>query len=183
MDFLVLALGSFYLILPGAAASIIPVLVRKVDFLNYPIDLGRQLDGKPIFGPNKTYRGFLFGVLSAIVVSYLQMLLFASSGFIRDISIIDYSEYSFALLGFLMGFGSLFGDLVKSYFKRRLGIGPGVSWFPWDQLDALFGAILFCSPIVFPPWSAILFLLVLIPVIHIIVKHIGFYMGVNKAKW
>jgi len=183
MDFLLLALGSFYLILPGAAANIIPVLVKKMNFLNYPVDHGRQWNGKPIFGPNKTYRGFFFGILSAIVIAYVQRILFLNYEYFKEISIIDYSAQNFMILGFLIGFGALFGDLVKSFFKRRVGIGPGVSWFPWDQLDSLVGALLFGSLVFVPPWSVVLFLLVLVPLAHIAVKHFGYFIGINKAKW
>ena len=183
MDYLLLALGSIYLILPGAATNIIPVLFRKVDFLSCPVDLGRQWHGKPIFGPNKTFRGFFFGILSTIAVVYVQTVLFLDFEYFREMSIIDYPKYNFIVLGFLIGFGALFGDLVKSFFQRRVGIGPGVSWFPWDQLDSLVGALLFGSLVFVPPWSVVLFLLVLVPLAHIAVKHFGYFIGINKAKW
>jgi CDP-diglyceride synthetase len=48
------------------------------------------------------------------------------------------------------------GDAVKSFFKRRLGITPGKSWFPFDQLDFVLGAILFVSIIKFPGLGAVI---------------------------
>ena len=40
-----------------------------------------------------------------------------------------------------MGFGALTGDAIKSFFKRRVNIPPGVSWFPFDQIDYIIGGI------------------------------------------
>jgi len=42
-----------------------------------------------------------------------------------------------------LGFGALFGDTAKSFFKRQKGIQPGRSWFPFDQVDYIVGGVAF----------------------------------------
>jgi CDP-2,3-bis-(O-geranylgeranyl)-sn-glycerol synthase len=174
---------SIYLLIPGLFANMAPVLFKKVRFLAYQVDFGKKWRGKPIFGSHKTFRGFFFGILSAIIIVYIQKLLFLNIEYFRSISFIPYSEYNTFLLGFLVGFGVLFGDLIESFFKRRANIKPGKPWIPWDQLDCVIGGLLFLFIVYIPPWQVILFLVLAIPVIHILVNHIGYYLGINKSKW
>lgn len=82
-----------------------------------------------------------------------------------------------------MGFGVLFDDLVKSFFKRRRGIAPGAPWFPFDQLDALVGGLLFTSILYRPPRAIIILLLLLVPLLHLVLKYAGYLFGIQKNKW
>ena len=179
---LIFILQCVYLILPGIAANITPVLMRKVPVLETPIDQGRMYKGKPLFGKNKTYRGFVFGVLASIVIVEVQGFLFATA-LGKELSIINYSAFSPALLGFLMGFGTLFGDLVKSFFKRRKNIAPGKRFFPWDQLDSLVGGFVFLAPLFIAPAKVIVFLIFFVPALHVGINHLGFYVGLKETKW
>src|SRR3989338_4143493 len=121
-SFLMLALKSLYLMLPAYFANMAPVIMKKVNFLDYPVDFNKKLGKNPVFGRHKTFRGFVFGVLFAIITAYIQ---FRLAGFdsLRNISILNYDRW--LLIGFLMGFGALIGDLIKSFFKRRISINPG----------------------------------------------------------
>jgi len=38
--------------------------------------------------------------------------------------------------------GALLGDIVESFFKRRMGKERGEDWIPFDQLDFVVGALL-----------------------------------------
>jgi CDP-diglyceride synthetase len=80
---------SFYLMLPIYFANMAPVIVKKINFLKYPIDLGIKFNKKPIFGKNKTFRGLFFGVIFAIIVAFIQFLLFQDPAFQR-ISLFDW---------------------------------------------------------------------------------------------
>ena len=172
-----------YLLLPALIANLAPPLFKKVPFLAYPVDFGLKWKGKPILGPHKTFRGFFFGILVAILVCYVQKVLFSGCDWCRSLSILDYSGMNFLLFGFLMGFGALFGDIVESFLKRRRGIKSGRPWIPWDQLDFVIGSLLFLSIVFIPSWQTILFLIIVVPILHIITNHIGFYLGINKSKW
>ena len=176
-------LTAFYVLIPAAIANMMPVFVRNINFLNIPVDFNKRWrDGKPIFGNHKTYRGFFFGILAAILVVYVQSLLYKYS-FFAQISFFNYNETSFLIIGFLLGFGVLFGDLVKSFFKRRVGIKSGESFFPWDQLDLVIGALVFISFIQIPSLKMIIFYLITGPLFHILFNHLGFWLGIREAKW
>lgn len=170
--------------LPGIFANMTPILVRKHwKFLAYPVDFNRNWrNGKPVLGSHKTWRGLIAGTLAAIVVVAIQKALL-SQEFFEAISILPYQDYSIWLIGFLIGFGVLFGDIVKSFFKRRLKIKPGAKFIPWDQTDAVLGALIFISFVWAPPWSVITTLLGLSFVLHIVIRHLGYYLRINNQKW
>ena len=82
-----------------------------------------------------------------------------------------------------MGFGAITGDLIKSFFKRRLDFKPGARFFPWDQLDFVIGALIFVS-FIFRLNTAIVLTACLISIVpHIIVNHISFYLKFRDTKW
>lgn len=161
-----------------------PVFVKKsFKFLDIPVDMGKKFRGKPILGRNKTIRGLIFGVLVGILVVFIQTVLYNNYSAFRDISIIPYDQYNFVLLGFLMGFGALLGDMVKSFIKRQIGVDPGKRFVPFDQVDFVIGFLLLSSIVFVPPWQVAVFLIVLVPVLHIVINHIGYYIGIQKVKW
>ena len=172
-------LESLWFLLPGILANTIPVLVKNIKFLDYPIDFKKKLNGKRIFGDHKTFRGFFFGILTALLIVYLQKALY-SVEFFRRYSLIDYSSQNIFFLGFLLGFGALFGDSLKSFFKRRLGIKPGDSWFPFDQTDFVFGMILFILPIYVPSLLQIINMFGILLILHLIAVFIGFKLGIRE---
>ena len=178
-------LQCLYFMLPAYLANMAPVFAQKLGVLKFlakPIDGGRMLAGKPIFGEHKTWRGFAVGILVAAATVWLQRFLY-SIPFFQKISLINYLEMHWCLLGFLFGFGALFGDLVKSFFKRRVGVAPGKPWIPFDQLDFVVGALVFIAPIYFPSWSAVIVILIFSPVLHIIVNNVGYFLRIKKTRW
>jgi len=175
-----LILQCFYFILPAYFANMAPVIVKKIDFLKIPIDFNKTMNNKPIFGKKKTFRGLVFGVLFAIVIAYLQFLLYKKNIFV-GISIVDYSNW--LLIGFLMGFGAIFGDLIESFVKRRLEYEPGKPFVPFDQTDFVIGALIFVYPIANLGLNKILIILLLSFVLHIAVNHFAFYTKIREEKW
>ncbi|MBS3137162.1 CDP-2,3-bis-(O-geranylgeranyl)-sn-glycerol synthase [Candidatus Woesearchaeota archaeon] len=176
-----LILKSLYLFIPAAVANIMPVLVKKINFLNYPIDFGKEYKGKRIFGDHKTFRGFFFGILGAMLVVLLQKYLTRYPNF-AELTLIDFSKVNAFLCGFLLGFGVLAGDAIKSFFKRRANIAPGKPWIPFDQLDLLFGALIFTSFVYLPPLKVIIFAFIAGPLLHIGFNLLGYYLGIKKNK-
>ena len=183
IEFLIFCWKGLYYGIPGGLANGAPIFFKKVNFLNYPVDFGKTWRGKPIFGPHKTFRGLFFGILTAVLIIYIQRFLYLKSSYFRSISFPAYPEYSFVLFGFLVGFGILFGDLVESFIKRRLGKEPGKPWFPWDQLDCAVGSVLFLAIIYVPPWQVLVFIFVGVPLVHVICSHICYYAGIKDSKW
>lgn len=178
MEFLMLILASLYFILPAYFANMAPIVFKNFfNFLAKPIDLGKKFRRKRILGDNKTFRGFFVGILAGIFIAYIQFTLNLT------INITDYSNW--LAIGFLLSFGALFGDSVKSFIKRQKGIKPGERFFPWDQLDSIIGSLAFASFFIFPEFrlQAVLLLLVLTPILTIIINHLAFYTGLRKEKW
>jgi len=167
--------------LPAYFANMAPVLVRDYfKALAVPLDFNKKFNGKRVLGSHKTLRGLLSGIVVGIIVAFVQYLLLKIS-FFANISILNYNEW--ACIGFLMGAGALTGDLVKSFFKRRFNIKPGGRWIPFDQLDFVVGALLFISILYVPSVEIIITALILSFLLHIILSHIGYYLGIRKVKW
>ena len=87
-------------------------------------------------------------------------------------------------IGALFGIGAVFGDHVKSFVKRRLGIASGAMWWPFDQLDYVFGALLFVYPVSgWIGWEQFWILITVALVGHLIVNWIGYKIGHRKTWW
>ena len=173
-------LQCVYFMLPAYLANMAPLLARKVRFLDIPVDFNKKWRGNPILGSHKTWRGIFFGIIAGVITAYIQFKL-RNYLFFASISLLDYSNW--AAIGFLLGFGALFGDLVKSFFKRRIGVKPGARFIPWDQIDYTIGALLFISVIFVPSWQMIAALLITNFILHVAANHIGYYLGINDVKW
>ena len=176
-----LVLQILYLMLPAVFANIAPVIVKnRFKKLAFPLDFNKKLNNKPIFGNHKTFRGLVFGVLFSIVIVFIQYTLY-SNNILVDLAIIDYSDWLF--LGFLAGFGTIFGDLMGSFVRRRLNYESGKSFIPLDQLDAVAGALIFIYPFIELSLNKIMIIIALSFVLHITLSHLAFYLKMRKEKW
>ena len=174
-------LQCFYFMLPAYFANMAPVLAKNMfRKMALPIDFNMKLGKYAIFGENKTYRGLVAGVIAAIGVAYVQFFLY-SENILSDFAIVDYSNW--LLIGFLLGFGAMFGDMVKSFVKRRLGLEPGMPFVPFDQLDFVFGALIFVYPVARLSMEKMAIILFISLILHIIINHIAFYTGIRKERW
>lgn len=156
----------------------VPVFVKG----KTPVDLGKKFNNKPLFGSHKTYQGFISAIVAAVIVTFLQTQL-SSIFFFNSISILNYNDINFIAFGFLFGFGAMFGDLIKSFFKRRFNIKPGSRFIPFDQLDFVIGSLLFISLVYIPTPEIIITVLILTFFLHIISNHIGYYLKIRDVRW
>jgi len=148
-----------------------------------PIDLGKNYsDNRRLFGDGKTWRGLIVGILAGVLIGLVQIW---ASG-----------TFSFGMLPqqtllsvTLLAIGALVGDLVKSFFKRRLGKERGSKWPVADQYDLVAGAFLLL--LVFDPaWlfsqvtlAAFICILIITPILHRAVNIIGFLVKVKEVPW
>lgn len=181
MFILVFILKCLWFILPAGFANMVPVLVRRFKILAIPVDFNKHFKGKPIFGQAKTWRGAITGLVLALILFTIQKWLYQFSFFER-ISLIDYNQYSL-LLGFLLGFGAIFGDLLESFLKRRLNIPPGKPWIPFDQIDWVLGALVFSFFVYIPSWPIILTIIFSGFILHLLVNYIGFLLKIKEIKF
>jgi CDP-2,3-bis-(O-geranylgeranyl)-sn-glycerol synthase len=185
MPLLTLMLQCMYFMLPAAFANMAPVMFKNaLKGLNVPIDGGKTIGKKPVFGSHKTIRGFVVGMITAIAIALLQAWL-SGYPFMQGFSVMDYSQgYGFAILfGLLMGFGALFGDLAKSFIKRRIGIDAGKPFIPFDEVDFAIGALAFASIIIDISWDIVAMSIGLAFLFHILVNHAAFYLKIRNEKW
>jgi len=174
-----------YFMLPAYLANMAPIFAQRagiLKFLSKPVDGGRKINGEPIFGENKTWRGFAVGIIVAIFMIWIQYFLYKIP-FFENWSLLNYSEINLWFGGFLFGFGALFGDLVKSFFKRRFRIQSGTPWIPFDQMDFILGSLIFILPVYFPSLLETIIILAASPFLHILANNLGFYLQLKKTKW
>lgn len=166
-------LQIIWFFLPAYVANM-AASVFSVKFLAKPIS-------EKLFGSHKTYSGFFVGIILAMLISVLQSVLY-SFDFFQRISLISYAQ-DYLLIGFLLGFGALLGDTIKSFFKRRMGIAPGEKWIPFDQIDYTLGAFLLSFFIWQPSLIFVLVAIIFNFLMHILFNHLGFWLGVRKSAW
>ena len=111
-------------------------------------DIGAYLSGKtfqgpklcPSISPGKTWAGFFGGIFISNLVAYCFSKIFSDYGGVfsffpqHDIEV-------FALTQILI-FSAIAGDLLESYFKRKIGVKDMGNLFPghggvWDRIDSL----------------------------------------------
>lgn len=173
-----------YFFLPSYIANIIPVVAarfRILPSLAVPVDGGRNW-----FGPHKTIRGFLLGTIAAILSAYCQAKLHAFGPFAL-LGLTDYNRVNPLILGFLLGFGSLAGDSLGSFAKRRLRIRPGEHLWLFDELTMAAGAIVFVA-ILYPTPSArkayiVIACLLITFAWHIAAAKTAYLLRIREARW
>ncbi len=145
-----------------------------------PIDFGKNWkDGRRVLGDGKTFRGLFGGTACGIIAGLIQMRLLPL-----------WSLGSFTLTAIItLSFGALMGDMIKSFFKRRLGYARGARLILVDQLDFVAGAWIltyifdakwFIANFTLP---IILVVIVLTPLFHRLTNILGYYIKVKKEPW
>jgi CDP-2,3-bis-(O-geranylgeranyl)-sn-glycerol synthase len=164
MDITTLIIQALEFIFPAYCANGAPVLGGG----GRPIDSGRKFfDGKPIFGKNKTFRGFFFGFGIGVGVGVVECLLF-------------HYPWLFAVLTPL---GALLGDLAGAFVKRRLDIAPGGLLPVVDQVDFVVGAIVFALPLAMLSWEVAVAVLLITPPIHLFTNFLAYKLKLKKNPW
>lgn len=171
---MIFILQALYFFLPAYASNIAPVIFKKINMLPQKVH-------ERAFGKHKTWGGLIYGIVFGTMVFYVQQLLYKYELF-RQLSLIDYTQQSL-LFGILLASGAIIGDLVKSFFKRRMGKVEGEQWFPFDQLDYVIGALLFIAPLYIPPLKIMITLFILAPMLHYSANSIGYFLGLKSVKW
>jgi CDP-2,3-bis-(O-geranylgeranyl)-sn-glycerol synthase len=164
MEIILLIVEALKFIFPAYCANATPVLVgggTKMDF-------GKNFyDGKRVFGNNKTFRGFFFGLAIGVVAGSVECVLFG-----------------FPLLFIVLTpLGALLGDLTGAFFKRRLGIKPGGLLPIVDQVDFVVGAIVFSIPLSMISWQLAVTVLLITPPIHLFTNFLAYKMKLKRNPW
>lgn len=157
-----------YFMAPAYATNMAPPFVRYWKGWNRPLS-------RRWLGQHKTVIGVGLGVLAAVAVTFVQSRIPWSGGLV--------SYHDWAGLGLRFGVGAMAGDALKSFAKRRRGIAPGAPWIPWDQLDFALGALMLVWGRAPLAWVDVATILVATVAGHILVNHIGYWLGIRDVKW
>src|SRR5438445_10520997 len=118
-----IVLDALLFIGPSYVANAAPLLVGG----GTPLEGGKNfLGGQRILGAHKTVRGLFAGIIAGSLIGLAE-------------SPVD----SHLLLGgILIALGTVLGDLVGAFLKRRIRIKPGSQLTIFDQLYFVFGGLL-----------------------------------------
>lgn len=166
MSVALLVVDALKFIFPAYCANATPVLAGG----GLKMDFGRNfVDGKRIFGDNKTFRGFFFGFAIGIMVGLMEVFVFQFP----------------ILFAFLIPLGALLGDLAGAFLKRRIGIAPGGLLPIVDQVDFVVGAILFSLPLAWAmvSWELAVAVLLITPPIHLFTNYLAYKLKLKKNPW
>jgi len=165
MDIAALLVEALKFLFPAYCANAAPVLGGG----GKSMDFGRNLfDGKRIFGANKTFKGFFFGLGIGVGVGVVECLLFGY-------------PWLFAVLTPL---GALLGDLTGAFAKRRLSIAPGGLLPIVDQIDFVVGALLFALPLgMIGSWALAATVLLITPPIHFFTNFLAYKAKLKTNPW
>jgi CDP-2,3-bis-(O-geranylgeranyl)-sn-glycerol synthase len=158
-------------------ANAAPILAKNISFLkkfNTPVS-------EKYLWKNKTYRGFLAGIISGwlvgILIFFFQENIFYNQNLLEKYQSIVWSADFALFLWMFMWFAALLWDSIKSFVKRKVGIAPGQAWPVFDGIDYIVGTLVFCSIFFIPDFWSIVFLLVISPVLSLISNTFSYLVG------
>lgn len=169
MDLTLIIIEALKFVFPAYCANAVPVIVGG----GPPLDFGRNFpDGRPVFGKNKTLRGFFSGLAVGAVAGLAETAVFGFKSFP-------------ALLGVLLSFGALMGDLTGAFLKRRIGLAPGELLPVIDQTDFIVGALLLSLPVSLSllSWEIVLTVLIITPPVHLLTNFVAHKLGLKRNPW
>ncbi|BAI62667.1 conserved hypothetical protein [Methanocella paludicola SANAE] len=184
LDLIILAM---WLMMPAYIANPAAALLGG----GRPIDMGKYFtDNKRILGDGKTIRGFILGSLCGAIVGLLQIWIAPYiAPYLAAYVSADMLMHASYMALFTMPVGALLGDMVKSFFKRRLGFEQGAMMPIADQLDFVAGAwaltLLLDTSWFFSNFTLAIVVTVLIitPLLHLATNIIGFKIGKKNVPW
>ena len=159
-DWIAILIFSLLLIVPAYISNASMVITGG----GKPID-GRKhfRDGRRILGDHKTMRGTLSGLMIGILVGFIQMKLFR---------------------GLLLSIGTICGDIIVSFIKRRLNLKPGAMLPIADQLGFIIFAVLIVSLIQpLPSGEPVATILVVTLPIHFLTNVIAWLLKLKPNPW
>jgi CDP-2,3-bis-(O-geranylgeranyl)-sn-glycerol synthase len=151
-------------ILPAYVANGAPVIFGG----GKPLDFGKKLMGKRLFGDHKTIKGLLYGL---------------ASGFLLSLIISIFLPYML-VIGVLLTIGTHAGDLLSSFIKRRMNLKPGVNTPIMDQYLFFVVALIFAFPLGhMPSLYGILFLIILTGLLHRFTNILAHKAKLKDVPW
>ena len=179
---------ALWIFLPVVGAPLLHGPAMRYDLLRAlkaPLDGGRTLRGRRLFGDNKTWRGALLMVggvlLATVTLSAWPWWWHRLPDHLTAGGPVPY--------GVLLGLGVVLGELPNSFLKRRLGIAPGTqrptlagrALTVLDQGDLVLGIWVLLLPLHVLSPVEVLAAYAVISAIHLAVNVLGYAVGARTA--
>jgi hypothetical protein len=171
-----------YTILPVAGGGILHMMVvraKLLQFLAVPIDAGRTLNGKRIFGDHKTWRGIVVILAATTLSAGLHAWLEVQQPSWASYNLVDYQSIAWWQAGLWWGIAYAISELPNSFLKRRAGIAPGaagpagmrsVFLSIMDQADSAIGCSLVAWLALGVALDAALWMMILGTAVHLLIN-------------
>jgi len=170
-----LLIEALWFVIPAYAANSFPVLMKG----KLPLDFRKSYKGKRILGDGKTFEGTIGGILFGFFLGTLQVLYQSQIPASWNLNLI---QMTFPIV-ILMVLGTLAGQFISSFLKRRIGLERGAPLLIVDQLDFLVTALLFTALVFVPDTFIIVVLFIATPIIHWISNVFGYVIKFKQHPW
>ncbi|MFP4045635.1 MAG: CDP-2,3-bis-(O-geranylgeranyl)-sn-glycerol synthase [Candidatus Aenigmatarchaeota archaeon] len=178
MEILTALLVGIWIFIPAYAANLaapLPKGEKRMDF-------GKKLGKKDLLGAGKTWEGFLFAVLLGTLAGVIQV---SGYEFLNGYALqagFSLPQLSYTAV-FFIALGSMCGDVVASFFKRRVGFERGKSVILLDQLDFILGGLVAAYFFLTLQPLPLFLVLVITPVLHYGFNLLGYELGYKEVPW
>ncbi|MFC2143579.1 CDP-2,3-bis-(O-geranylgeranyl)-sn-glycerol synthase [Candidatus Aenigmatarchaeota archaeon] len=168
-------IAALWFVIPAYASNSFPVLVKG----KKPIDFGKNFRGRRLLGDGKTIEGSIAGIIFGLFLGSIQV-------FYQHLIPMDWGlpliEMTFPIV-VLMVIGTILGDYVGSFIKRRIGIGRGGKATGLDQLDFIVVSLLLVSIVFVPDLVTITIVIVATLIIHKLSNILGYILKLKKTPY
>ncbi|MCB1751143.1 MAG: CDP-archaeol synthase [Gammaproteobacteria bacterium] len=157
---------EFILLLLLFIANGSPILARTLlgNRFQGALDGGWLLaDGRPLLGPSKTLRGIVSAVLATTLAAPLLGVSWS--------------------IGLLIGGFAMLGDLLSSFFKRRLGLNPSAMAFGLDQIPESLLPLLVCRPLLDLSWLQVCLLTLGFLILELLLSQLLYRLGIRRHPY
>jgi CDP-2,3-bis-(O-geranylgeranyl)-sn-glycerol synthase len=153
-------------IFPAYAANGAPVLFGG----GSPLDRGKKINGKRIFGDHKTVRGTVSSLIAGFAVGA-----------------IEYPFFHYMIISAIfLTIGANVGDLLGSFVKRQIGIKSGRSFPLMDQYGFFVFALIFVFAFYstgIPGIYGLIFIVILTGVMHLLTNIGAYRLKLKDVPW
>lgn len=187
---------ALWLALPVILAAVAHMVVVKRDLLAslaFPIDGGLTVGGEPLFGANKTLRGFVvmpalggfFGAAQGLALGPWAQA--SGVGLLAPLS--GSLTLGYAACGAALGLGYVLGELPNSFAKRRLKIGPGQPgqrlwgpvFFVVDRCDSVVTSLLLGKLLFGYGWPLVAAGTACLSLVHLLVSSALYRLRIKRS--
>ena len=175
-------------LLPAYIANTVAALVGG----GSPIDGGNNWnDGERILGDGKTWKGLIGGTIGGVVTGIIVLKVGSPISGVEN-NILNLEGNDYIHISAVLSFGALFGDMLASFVKRRIGFERGSMALGLDQYDFVVVSLAL-TWLLYSQWIGELFdnhlwrelatIFILTPLLHRGVNIIGYKIGVKNEPW